>query len=144
MATSEGYGQRLAERLRAEQAHAIVTRVLRTADMAVTETRCDDPMLGLSYSIQQEDEPSRTAWRKPAIGSSPSPSAAKPMAQRSYDECNRTATRGVQAQDQDADRAAVGRYSGHVVLGAACFRPDQHAQGRRSAKSGHKAHRSAN
>jgi hypothetical protein len=35
MATSEGYGQRLAERLRAEQAHAIVTRVLRTADMAV-------------------------------------------------------------------------------------------------------------
>ncbi len=41
MATSEGYGERLAERLRAEQAHAIVTRVLRTADMAVTETRCD-------------------------------------------------------------------------------------------------------
>jgi AraC family transcriptional regulator len=55
MATSEGYGQRLAERLRAEQAHAIVTRVLRTADMAVTETRCDDPVLGLSHSIQRED-----------------------------------------------------------------------------------------
>jgi AraC family transcriptional regulator len=52
---SEGYGQRLAERLRAEQAHAIVTRVLRTADMAVTETRCDDPVLGLSHSIQRED-----------------------------------------------------------------------------------------
>jgi hypothetical protein len=44
------------------------------------------------------------------------------MAQRSYDECDRTATRGVQAQDQDAGRAAVGRYSGHVVMGAACFR----------------------
>ena len=55
MATSEGYGQLLAERLRAEQAHAIVTRVLRTADMAVTETRCDDPVLGLSHSIQRED-----------------------------------------------------------------------------------------
>lgn len=55
MVTSEGYGQRLAERLRAEQAHAIVTRVLRTADMAVTETRCDDPVLGLSHSIQRED-----------------------------------------------------------------------------------------
>src|ERR1700732_42506 len=55
MATSEGYGQRLAERLRAEQAHAIVTRVLRTADMAVTETRCDDPVVGLSHSIQRED-----------------------------------------------------------------------------------------
>jgi AraC family transcriptional regulator len=55
MATSEGYGQRLAERLRAEQAHAIVTRLLRTADMAVTETRCDDPVQGLSHSIQRED-----------------------------------------------------------------------------------------
>jgi len=55
MATSEGYGQQLAERLRAEQAHAIVTRVLRTADVAVTETRCDDPVLGLSHSIQRED-----------------------------------------------------------------------------------------
>src|ERR1700732_1320274 len=55
MATSEGYGQRLAERLRAEQTHAIVTRLLRTAAMAVTETRCDDPVLGLGHSIQRED-----------------------------------------------------------------------------------------
>ena len=55
MAASEGYGQRLGERLRAEQAHTIVTRMLRTADMAVTETRCDDPVLGLSHPIQQED-----------------------------------------------------------------------------------------
>ena len=55
MATSEGYGERLGERLRAERAHAIVTRVLRTADMAVTETRCDDPVLGFSQSIQRED-----------------------------------------------------------------------------------------
>ena len=55
MATSEGYGQRLAERLRVEQAPAIAMRVLRTADMAVTETRCDDPVLGLSGSIQRAD-----------------------------------------------------------------------------------------
>src|SRR6201981_2451081 len=55
MATSDGYGQQLAERLRAEEAHTIVTRVLRTADMAVTESRCDDPVLGLSHSIQRED-----------------------------------------------------------------------------------------
>jgi AraC-like DNA-binding protein len=55
MPTSEGYGQRLADRLRVEQAHAIITRVLRTADMAVTETRCDDPVLGLSGSLQRED-----------------------------------------------------------------------------------------
>jgi AraC family transcriptional regulator len=55
MAASEGYGQRLADRLRAESAKAVITRVLRTADMAVTETRCDDPALGLSHSIQRED-----------------------------------------------------------------------------------------
>jgi AraC family transcriptional regulator len=55
MATSEGYGQRLAERLRAEHAPAVVTRVLRTADMAVTETRCDEPVSGLSGSLQRED-----------------------------------------------------------------------------------------
>ena len=55
MATSEGYGQRLAERLRVEHAPAVVTRVLRTADMAVTETRCDDPVPGLSGSLQRED-----------------------------------------------------------------------------------------
>jgi AraC-like DNA-binding protein len=55
MATSDGYGQQLAERLRAEEAHTIVTRALRTADMAVTETRCDDPVLGFSHSIQRED-----------------------------------------------------------------------------------------
>ncbi len=55
MTASEGYGQRLAERLQAEQAHAIVTRVLRAADMAITETRCDNPLLGMSYSIQRED-----------------------------------------------------------------------------------------
>jgi AraC family transcriptional regulator len=55
MTASEGYGQRLAERLRAEKARAINTRVLRAADMAVTETRCDNPVVGMSHSIQRED-----------------------------------------------------------------------------------------
>jgi AraC family transcriptional regulator len=55
MATSEGYGQRLAERLRAEPAQAIVTRVLRTADMAVTETRCDVPVGKDMSSHARED-----------------------------------------------------------------------------------------
>ncbi len=55
MASIEGYGQGLAERLHIERAPAILSRVLRTADMAVTETRCDDPVPGLSHSIQRED-----------------------------------------------------------------------------------------
>ncbi len=55
MATSEGYGQGLAERLRAEPAQAIVTRVLRTTDMAVTETRCDVLMGQEMSSHARED-----------------------------------------------------------------------------------------
>src|ERR1700730_8441327 len=79
MATSEGYGQRLAGRLRVEQAPAIVTRVLRTADMAVTETRCDAPALGLSGSLQREDAflvglslrdfPNRVYWEEGRLAS---------------------------------------------------------------------------
>ena len=55
MTSSEGYGQGLAERLHIEQAPAILSRVLRTADMAVTETRCDVPAQELSASFQPED-----------------------------------------------------------------------------------------
>jgi AraC family transcriptional regulator len=55
MAASEGYGQRLAERLHIDEAPTVVTRVLRTAEMAVTETRCDDPVPGLSGSFRRED-----------------------------------------------------------------------------------------
>jgi AraC family transcriptional regulator len=55
MTTSEAYGRRLGERLRVEHAPAVVTRVLRTADMAVTETQWDDPVPGLSGSLQRED-----------------------------------------------------------------------------------------
>ena len=55
MATSDGYGRRLGERLRVENAPAIVTRALRKADIAVTEIRCDDPLPGMTGSIQRED-----------------------------------------------------------------------------------------
>src|ERR1700722_15886317 len=54
-AMTEAYGQRLGERFRVENAPAIVTRALRTADIAVTEVRCDNPLPGMSGSIQPED-----------------------------------------------------------------------------------------
>jgi AraC family transcriptional regulator len=52
---TEAYGQRLGEALRVENAPAIVTRALRTADIAVTEIRCDSPLPEMSGSIQQND-----------------------------------------------------------------------------------------
>jgi AraC family transcriptional regulator len=52
---TEAYGQRFGEALRVENAPAIVTRALRTADIAVTEIRCDSPLLEMSGPIQQED-----------------------------------------------------------------------------------------
>src|SRR5260370_28736009 len=52
---TDAYGQRLAEALRVENAPAIVTRSLRTADMAVTEIRCDNPLPEMCGSLQQED-----------------------------------------------------------------------------------------
>ena len=70
--------------------------------------------------------------------------SAKPMAKRENNERDRTSTRRVQAADQNADRAAIGRYGGDVVLGAARLRSDQHAQGRWLADPGDKAYRSAN
>jgi AraC family transcriptional regulator len=69
---TEAYGPRFGERLRVENARAIVTRALRTADMAVTEVRCDTPLPVMNDSIQQEDaflvclhlrdRPSREYW----------------------------------------------------------------------------------
>src|SRR5260370_14322955 len=52
---TEAYGQRLGERLRVENAPAIVTRSLRMADIAVTEIRCDNPLPEMCGSLQQED-----------------------------------------------------------------------------------------
>jgi transposase-like protein len=69
--------------------------------------------------------------------------AAEPMEERANNERDRTAARGVQATDQDADRAALRRNRRHAALGAARFRSDQHAQGRRLAHPRHANHRSA-
>src|ERR1700731_2240437 len=52
---TEAYGQPLGEALRVENAPAIVTRAFRTADIAVTEIRCDSPLPEMSGPIQQED-----------------------------------------------------------------------------------------
>jgi AraC family transcriptional regulator len=52
---TERYGQRFGERLRVENAPAMVTRALRTADIAVTEVRCDNPPLEMSGAFQRED-----------------------------------------------------------------------------------------
>jgi AraC-like DNA-binding protein len=51
---TEAYGQRLGERFRVANAPAIVTRA-RTADIAVTEIRCDNPLPEMSGPIQHED-----------------------------------------------------------------------------------------
>jgi AraC family transcriptional regulator len=52
---TEAYGQRLGEALGVENAPVIVTRALRTADIAVTEIRCDSPLPEMRGSIRQED-----------------------------------------------------------------------------------------
>ena len=52
---TEAYGQRLGEALRVENAPAIVTRALRTADIAVTEIRCDNPLREKRGPIPRED-----------------------------------------------------------------------------------------
>jgi len=52
---TEACGQRLGEALRVENGPAIVTRALRTADMAVTEIRCDKSLPEMSGLIQRED-----------------------------------------------------------------------------------------
>jgi AraC family transcriptional regulator len=52
---TESYGQRFGERLRVENAPAMVTRALRNADMAVTEVRCDNPPMEMTGAFQRED-----------------------------------------------------------------------------------------
>ena len=55
MTMSDAYGQRLGERMRVDNAPAIVARVLRKTDLAVTEIRCDHPLPAMSGSLQWED-----------------------------------------------------------------------------------------
>ena len=49
------YGQRLARRLQLKDAPSLITRTLRSAALAVTETRNDNPVPGLSGSLPAED-----------------------------------------------------------------------------------------
>jgi AraC family transcriptional regulator len=49
------YGQRLGQPLHLKDAPSLITRSLRSAELAVTETRDDDPMPGLSGSFPSED-----------------------------------------------------------------------------------------
>ena len=58
---------------------------------------------------------------------------AKPMEIDPNLERDRAIARGVQAPDQDSDRATLRRNRRHAVLGAARLRTDHHAQGRRMA-----------
>jgi AraC family transcriptional regulator len=52
---TEAFGQRLGDALRVENGPAIVTRALRTADIAVTEIRRDNPLPEMCGPIQRED-----------------------------------------------------------------------------------------
>jgi AraC-like DNA-binding protein len=73
------YGRQLGERLRLENAPAIVTRALSKGEIAVTELRCDNPLPEMSGSIQREDAflvglhlrdvPSRKYWEDGRLGS---------------------------------------------------------------------------
>jgi AraC family transcriptional regulator len=49
------YGQRLGRRFRLKDTPTLITRSLRSAELAVTETRDDDPVPGLSGSLPSED-----------------------------------------------------------------------------------------
>ena len=58
-----------------------------------------------------------------------------------HNERDRTATRGIEALDQDPDRAAVCGNRRHVVLGFADFRSDHDAKGGRLEESRRQAFR---
>ncbi|WP_454619709.1 helix-turn-helix domain-containing protein [Bradyrhizobium cenepequi] len=55
MAQAGVYGPRLGRRLQLEDPPSLITRSLRSAELAVTETRNDDPVEGLSGSFPSED-----------------------------------------------------------------------------------------
>ena len=68
--------------------------------------------------------------------------SAQPMEIDPNLERDRAIARGIQAPDQDPDRAALRRNRRHAVLGAARLGADHHAQGRRMAEPRREARRS--
>ena len=125
-----------------ERLHEEITADYTDMIYAATRQEIEAPARPSSASGGSSTAPSPTAWRKPAIGCSPSHDCRRAMAQRAHDQCDRAAARGIQTKDQNADRTAIGRYRRDVILGAPCLRPNQHAQDRWLADARHKAHRS--
>ena len=128
-----------------ERLHEEVTADYNDMIYAATREEIDHPPQGLHPQVAAQASCRR---RQPGGSGRPAlrlhPAAARPMAQRAHHQRDRAPARGVQAQDQNADRPAIGRHCRHVVLGAARVRPDQHAQGRWLADARHQANRSAN
>ena len=54
MALVRMYGQKLGRPLHLKEAPSLITRYLRSAELAVTETRDDNPVPGLSGSFPSE------------------------------------------------------------------------------------------
>ena len=69
--------------------------------------------------------------------------ACRPASGAAQEPRTRSSGSRVQATHQNSDRAALCRDRCHAVLGAACIRSDQHAQGRWMADVDNEAHRSA-
>src|SRR5262245_51179285 len=55
MSQSGAYGKEFASRFGLDDAPAIVTRVLRKAEVAVTEVRSDNPRIGMTDALHRED-----------------------------------------------------------------------------------------
>src|SRR3984957_21112985 len=99
------------------------------------------PTTNTSSQLNVQDRPARTFVLPAPLSRMVTPYAAIPKTaarHRRRDshtgyERDRAIARGVQAPDQDSDRAALRRNRRHAVLGAARLRTDHHAQGRRMA-----------
>ena len=89
--------------------------------------------------------PSPTVWRKLAIASLPLRACHRANGEvREQQMRSNVCTKSSNGRIKNADRIAISRYGGDVVLGAARLRSDQHAQGRWLADTCNKAYRSAN
>ena len=55
MGSTNAYGKRFGENFGVEEAPSIITKVLRKAEVAVTEIRSDNPRVGLTAAIPRED-----------------------------------------------------------------------------------------